>query len=465
MYAQSSHGHDDGDAQEAADCKSRGNRGPYHQNGKVRPPACTKFSEIYICKKLTKSTSARQRGIHTIAIYTEPDSASQHVAQADESHLLSGDATRAYLDGDQIVSIATSAGANAVIPGYGFLSENADFARSVALAGLVFVGPSPQSIEQFGLKHTARELAVNAQVPIVPGSQGLLTGVEDALRAAKELPSYPVMLKSTAGGGGMGLQTCNNEDELKKAFETVQSRGEALFKNAGVFLEKYYPAAHHIEVQVFGNGQGNVAAMGERECSIQRRHQKVIEESPSPFITQKKPDLRQKLRTAAKSLAESVRYASAGTLEFLVDDQTGDFFFLEMNTRLQVEHGITEAVFGVDLVELMLQQADAQLAGKGGLATAAIDDLEQRCKEPKGHAIEARVYAENPVKNFSPSPGLLQKVKWQELSGTRIDTWVRAGITVSPNYGKWYTPKPYVCCTHDLMFRSIVGKDHSARVK
>lgn len=376
--------------------------------------------------------TARQLGIRTVAIYTEPDSASQHVANADESHLLSGDATRAYLDGDQIISIAKSTGAQAIIPGYGFLSENADFARAVARAGMAFAGPSPDSIDQFGLKHTARDLAIKAGVPVVPGTPGLLSSVEDASRAAAEL-GYPVMLKSTAGGGGMGLQTCDTESELQKAFETVQSRGETLFKNAGVFLEKYYPAAHHIEVQVFGNGQGQVATLGERECSIQRRHQKVVEECPSPFVV-KKPALRQKLCAAAKSLAESVQYASAGTLEFLVDDQTGDFFLLEMNTRLQVEHGVTEMVYGVDLVELMLRQADAQLAGKMGLAASDLEALALSCKEPKGHCIEVRVYAENPVKGFSPSPGLLQKVEWHELPGTRIDTWVRAGITVSPNY-------------------------------
>lgn len=372
--------------------------------------------------------------MRAIAIYTEPDSASKHVAEADESHLLSGDATRAYLDGDQIIRIAKSAGAQAIIPGYGFLSENASFVRSVADAGLVFVGPSPESIEQFGLKHTARDLALKAGVPVVPGTQGLLSGVEDAVKAAKDL-GFPVMLKSTAGGGGMGLQACKAEEELRKAFDTVQSRGEALFKNAGVFLERYFPAAHHIEVQVFGNAQGSVATLGERECSIQRRHQKVIEECPSPFIAQKKPELRQKLCSAAKSLAESVHYGSAGTLEFLVDDETGDFFFLEMNTRLQVEHGVTEAVYGVDLVELMLQQADGQLSGREGLTSEAINTLTRACDEPKGHAIEARVYAENPVKDYAPSPGLLQKVQWHELSGTRVDTWVRAGINISPNYG------------------------------
>lgn len=300
---------------------------------------------------------------------------------------------------------------------------------------MVFAGPSPDSIDQFGLKHTARNLAIKAGVPVVPGTPGLLSSVEDASRAAAEL-GYPVMLKSTAGGGGMGLQTCDDESELQKAFETVQSRGETLFKNAGVFLEKYYPAAHHIEVQVFGNGQGQVATLGERECSIQRRHQKVVEECPSPFVV-KKPDLRQQLCAAAKSLAESVHYASAGTLEFLVDDQSGDFFFLEMNTRLQVEHGVTEMVYGVDLVELMLRQADAQLSGKMGLSASELEALALSCKEPKGHCIEARVYAENPVKGFAPSPGLLQKVEWHELPGTRIDTWVRAGITVSPNYGEF----------------------------
>ncbi|KAH8787811.1 putative urea amidolyase [Diaporthe sp. PMI_573] len=377
--------------------------------------------------------TARHLGIKTVAIYTEPDSASQHVAEADISLLLDGDATRAYLDGDQIIQKAKDAGAQAIIPGYGFLSEDANFARSVAAGGLQFVGPSPESIEQFGLKHTARELALAAGVPVVPGTQGLLDDADDAARAADGL-GYPVMLKSTAGGGGMGLQTCGDESELRKAFETVQSRGAALFKNAGVFLEKYYPAAHHIEVQVFGNGQGKVAALGERECSIQRRHQKVIEECPSPFVVQKRPDLREKLCASAISLAGSVKYASAGTLEFLVDDESGAFFFLEMNTRLQVEHGVTEMVYGVDLVELMLRQAEAQLAGRGGLEPAAIDNISRTCQEPKGHAVEVRVYAENPVRDYAPSPGLLQQVTFHELQGTRVDTWVRAGITISPYY-------------------------------
>ena len=225
----------------------------------------------------------------------------------------------------------------------------------------------------------------------------------------------------------MGLLTCQSEADVRQSFATVRSRGEALFKNAGMFIEKYYPSSHHIEVQVFGDGQGKAIHFGERECSIQRRHQKVIEECPSPFVS-KHPGLRQKLGEASVHLAESVHYASAGTIEYLVDDESGDFFFLEMNTRLQVEHGITELCYGVDLVELMLKQADAQLSGKGGL------QLSSEAAAPVGAAIETRVYAENPVKNFAPCPGTLQEVEWKEMSGARIDSWVYRGIKVSANY-------------------------------
>ncbi|KAL2351385.1 allophanate hydrolase subunit 2-domain-containing protein [Cryomyces antarcticus] len=374
--------------------------------------------------------TAKSLNIRTISIYSEADAASRHVSVADEAVLLSGSNSTAYTDGENIIEIATQKGADAIIPGYGFLSENADFARQVKSAGMVWVGPSPEAIEAFGVKHVARGLAEKAGVPIVPGTKGLVENEEEAVKAAEDL-GFPVMLKATGGGGGMGLVTCTTAGEVEEGFKMVKSRGQTLFKNPGVFIERYYPASHHIEVQVFGNGQGDAIHFGERECSIQRRHQKVIEECPSPFV-EKHPGLREKLGNAAISLAESIKYGSAGTVEYLVDDKTGDFFFLEMNTRLQVEHGITELCYDVDLVALMFKQADAELVGKEGLSK---DDLKSRqSSRPHGAAIEARVYAENPVKNYQPSPGLLQKVEWKEIEGSRIDTWVFTGSRVTPIY-------------------------------
>ncbi|KAK6379336.1 hypothetical protein LTS17_006254 [Exophiala oligosperma] len=379
---------------------------------------------VRICK------TARKLGIRTVSIYTSADAASSHVGAADEAVLLEGPDTKGYIDAEQIVGIAKAKGANGVIPGYGFLSENTDFAHQVTQAGMVFVGPSSKCIEDFGIKHTARELAAKANVPIVPGTKGLVKSEDEAVEEAKKL-GFPVMLKATAGGGGMGLLACKDEAEVRKSFKTVQSRGETLFKNADLFIERYYPSSHHIEVQVFGNGQGQAIHFGERECSIQRRHQKVIEECPSPFVV-KHPELREKLGSAAVRLAESINYGSAGTIEYLVDDETGDFFFLEMNTRLQVEHGITELCYGVDLVELMLKQADAELCGKGGLSGQYLKSLQP--KEPKGAAVEVRLYAENPAKDYAPSPGTLQHVSWKDVPGSRIDGWVHTGTKVTSFY-------------------------------
>ncbi|EXJ57359.1 urea carboxylase [Cladophialophora yegresii CBS 114405] len=379
---------------------------------------------VRICK------TARKLGVKTISIYTGADAASAHVGAADEAVLLSGPDAKGYIDGEQIVEIAKSKGADAVIPGYGFLSENTDFAQQVSEAGMVFVGPSSKCIDDFGIKHTARELAAKADVPIVPGTRGLVQSEDEAVEEAKKL-GFPVMLKATAGGGGMGLLTCNNEEEVRQSFKTVQSRGETLFKNSGLFIEKFFPSSHHIEVQVFGNGQGQAIHFGERECSIQRRHQKVVEECPSPFVVER-PELRAKLGDAAVRLAESIRYGSAGTIEYLVDDESGDFFFLEMNTRLQVEHGITEMCYGVDLVELMLKQADAQLSGSGGLDGEYLRNLQP--KGPSGAAIEVRVYAENPAKDYAPSPGTLQHVSWKEVPGSRIDGWIHTGTKVTSFY-------------------------------
>ncbi|KAL9097725.1 MAG: hypothetical protein Q9165_000051 [Trypethelium subeluteriae] len=375
--------------------------------------------------------TGKKLGIRTISIYSEADAVSSHVKAADEAVLLSGNSSTVYTDGEQIIRIAKEKRVDAIVPGYGFLSENAEFARQVKDADVAWVGPSPEAIEAFGIKHTARDLAEKAGVPIVPGTKGLVENEDDAVKAAQSL-GFPVMLKATGGGGGMGLVTCSTAEEVKNGFKMVKSRGQTLFKNPGVFIERYYPSSRHIEVQIFGNGQGEAIHFGERECSIQRRHQKVIEECPSPFV-QKHEGMREKLGDAAVRLAKSIRYGSVGTIEYLVDDNTGDFFFLEMNTRLQVEHGITESCYNVDLVELMLKQADAELAGVGGLSSQELQALQPM--GPNGAAIEARVYAENPLRDHAPSPGLLQEVEWKELGGSRIDTWVFTGSNVTPNYG------------------------------
>jgi urea carboxylase len=379
--------------------------------------------------------TAKRLRVKTIAIYSEADAASQHVRDADEAVLLPGNNATAYTDEAAVLRIAKERGAQAIIPGYGFLSENAHFARLVGDAGLIWVGPSPDAIDAFGVKHTARGLAEKAHVPIVPGTKGLVENEEVATKEAERI-GFPVMLKATGGGGGMGLITCSKSEEVREGFRIVQSRGKSLFKNPGVFIEAFYPASHHIEVQVFGNGQGHAIHFGERECSIQRRHQKVIEECPSPFV-ERQPELRKKLGEAAVRLAESINYGSAGTIEYLVDDKSGDFFFLEMNTRLQVEHGITELCYDVDLVELMLKQADAQLAGKHGLDGKMLKEMQP--SGPTGSAIEARIYAENPLRDYAPSPGLLQKVAWKDVPGSRVDTWVFTGVRITPNYGTTLT--------------------------
>lgn len=279
-----------------------------------------------------------------------------------------------------------------------------------------------------GLKHEARAIAQAANVPVIPGT-GLLESAGAAVAAAKRL-GCPVMLKATGGGGGMGLQICYSEQDVERAFAMVESRATTLFKNSGVFLEKYYPNSRHIEVQVAGNGE-IVVAFGERECSLQRRHQKVIEECPSPFV-ERHPGLREKMLQAAINYASQLKYKSVGTVEFLVDDETADFFFLEMNTRLQVEHGITELCYGVDLVHLMLRQADYEFGGSIGIPSNALKSLGR--PEPLGSAIEARIYAEVPLRDFAPSPGVLQYVHWPEGDGMRVDTWVRSGQRITPLY-------------------------------
>ncbi|KAH8685367.1 urea carboxylase [Tricladium varicosporioides] len=351
-------------------------------------------------------------GIKSVSIYTESDSTSEHADQ----------------DRNNILEICKEYEVDAVIPGYGFLSEDVRAAEKIEKAGIIYVGPSTESILEMGQKHRARALAEAANVPVVPGTK-LLESEEDAIRAATQL-GFPIMLKATGGGGGVGLEVCYDGAAIKTAFAKVKGRGDSLFKNTGVFMERYYPSSRHIEVQIFGNGV-EVIHFGERECSIQRRHQKVIEECPSPFVTAH-PELRRKLTQCATNYAMKLKYKSAGTVEFLVDDITGDFFFLEMNTRLQVEHGITELCYNVDLVSLMLQQADCEKGGKVGISSEFL--LSMQKDGPTGAAIEARVYAEVPFRNFAPSPGLLQKVEWPVGDGIRIDTWVKTGQRIAPYY-------------------------------
>jgi len=355
-------------------------------------------------------------GIRSVAVYSDADRDSAHVRLADEAVALGKAApSESYLRGDLIIQAALRTGAQAIIPGYGFLSENADFAQACEAAGLAFVGPTAQQMRDFGLKHAARELAQQAGVPLAPGS-GLLADLDDARQWAERI-GYPVMLKSTAGGGGIGLTRCEDEAELAAAFESVQRLGKSFFSDAGVFVERFIDQARHVEVQIFGDGRGEVVALGERDCSIQRRNQKVIEETPAPGL----PDAtRARLLEAARRLGRSVGYRSAGTVEFVYDAGRDEFYFLEVNTRLQVEHGITEAVTGVDLVEWMVRTAAGDPPDLG------------RDYPASGAAIEVRLYAEDPLKAFQPSPGVLTEVSFP--ADARIDGWVDTGTEISPHY-------------------------------
>ncbi len=358
----------------------------------------------------------RAMGVESVAIYSDADRSSPHVTLADRAvHLPGNAAAETYLRADLIVAAAKAEGAQAIIPGYGFLAENADFAEQCEAAGIVFIGPTPDQIRRFGLKHASREIAEAAGVPLVPGT-GLLSGLEEAKAAAQRL-GYPVMLKSTAGGGGIGLMRCGDEGELVGAFETVQRLAKNFFKDTGVFLERCIDDARHVEVQIFGDGTGTVAALGERDCSLQRRNQKVVEETPAPNLP---TATRTKLLQAAQQLGAAVGYRSAGTVEFIYDRARDEFYFLEVNSRLQVEHPVTEAVLGIDLVEWMV-----------ATAAGTPPDL-AKPRETKGASIEVRLYAEDPVHDFQPSPGVLTEVVFPK--DARIDGWVATGTEVSPYY-------------------------------
>lgn len=354
--------------------------------------------------------------IKSIAVYSDPDKYAKHVLDADVAIPLHGvSAAETYISIDKIIKAAKDSGAEAIIPGYGFLSENADFSDRCGKEGIVFVGPSGDAIRKLGLKHSAREIAEKAGVPLVPGSD-LVKDAKEAREIAAKL-EYPIMVKSTAGGGGIGLQKVDSEADIERVFQTVQHQGKSYFGDPGVFLERFVEDARHVEIQMFGDGYGKAIALGERDCSLQRRNQKVIEETPAPNLPE---PTRQKMRKAAESLGSSMNYKGAGTVEFIYDERRDEFYFLEVNARLQVEHPITEMVTGLDLVEWMLY-----------IAADTPPDFSQEIVVT-GASMEARLYAENPVKDFMPSPGQLTEVKFPKWA--RIDGWVEKGTVISAEY-------------------------------
>lgn len=358
----------------------------------------------------------KKLGIQSIAVYSNPDKYAQHVLDADIAIPLHGvSAAETYISIDKIINAAKESGAEAIIPGYGFLSENADFSDRCGKEGIVFVGPSGDAIRKLGLKHSAREIALKAGVPLVPGSD-LVPDAKTAKEIAAKL-EYPIMVKSTAGGGGIGLQKVDSEKDIERVFQTVQHQGKSYFGDPGVFLERFVENARHVEIQMFGDGFGKAIAIGERDCSLQRRNQKVIEETPAPNLPEA---TRARMRKAAESLGSIMNYKCAGTVEFIYDEKRDEFYFLEVNARLQVEHPITEMVTGLDLVEWMLY-----------IAADNAPDFNQKINI-NGASMEARLYAENPVKDFMPSPGQLTEVKFPEWA--RIDGWVSKGTIISAEY-------------------------------
>jgi len=372
-----------------------------------------------IATRIIRTLKAMQ--ITSVVIYAEADRDSLHVSQADESYSLgTGTATETYLNQDKLFEIAHKSGIEAIHPGYGFLSENPDFVNRCERENIVFLGPTTEQMAAFGLKHSARKLAEKNNVPLLPGTE-LLNNIEQALDAADKI-KYPVMLKSTAGGGGIGMQLCWDAHELKKAFDSVKRISESNFSNNGIFLEKFVEHARHIEVQVFGDGSGNIITLGERDCSTQRRNQKVIEETPAPNI----PDnVRQDMQSVAKRLCAAINYRSAGTVEFVYNQDEDQFYFLEVNTRLQVEHGVTEQVYGIDLIDWMVRLGCNELP--------PLSKFEDKLTL-QGHSIQMRLYAEDPNKNFQPCAGLLSEVEFPISDGKaiRIDHWIESGLEVSP---------------------------------
>jgi acetyl-CoA carboxylase biotin carboxylase subunit len=379
------------------------------------------FTKILIANRgeiaLRIIRTCREMGIKTVAVYSTADKDSLHVKFADEAVCIGGPkSAESYLNIPHIMAACEITNADAVHPGYGFLAENAKFAQICADHGIKFIGPTPDMINSMGDKITAKKTMIKAGVPVVPGGEGLLESVEAAKKLAKEIV-YPVIIKATAGGGGKGMRVVWNESEIEKAFNDAKMEAAASFKNDGLYMEKFVEEPRHIEIQVAGDQYGNVCHLSERDCSIQRRHQKLVEESPSPFMT---PDLRQRMGDAAIKAASAINYESVGTIEFLVDKHR-NFYFMEMNTRIQVEHCVTEEVVSYDLI-------------KEQIKIAAGEKISGKNYEPKLHAIECRINAEDPYNDFRPSPGKITVLHTPGGHGVRVDSHVYAGYVIPPYY-------------------------------
>lgn len=363
--------------------------------------------------------ACRELGIETVAIYSSADKDALHVQLADEAYCVGPAAAKlSYLHIPSIMSVATLRGVDAVHPGYGFLSENSDFAEACDACGITFIGPSPSAIEQMGDKAVAKETMRRAGVPVVPGSDGLVSGVDEAVEIAQAI-GYPVIIKATAGGGGRGIRVVNDEKTLRQAVDAASREAEASFGNGGIYIEKYIERMRHVEVQILADRHGNVIHLGERDCSVQRRLQKLVEEAPCPVLSER---MRKRMGEAAVAAARAVDYVGAGTIEFIYTDDE-EFYFMEMNTRIQVEHPVTEWVTGVDLVREMI------LAAAGEPLSVSQEDIVMR-----GHAIECRINAEDPMRQFAPSPGTITSYLAPSGNGVRVDSACYSGYTIPPYY-------------------------------
>lgn len=364
--------------------------------------------------------ACKDLGLHTVAIYSEGDKEALHTQIADEAYCVGPTQSKdSYLNIPNILSIATSTGCDAVHPGYGFLAENGDFAELCEACQLKFVGPSYESIQKMGIKDVAKDEMINANVPVVPGSDGLVDSIEDAKKTAEEI-GYPVIIKATAGGGGKGIRVARDEKELENGYKMTQQEAETAFGNGGLYLEKFIENFRHIEFQIIGDQFGNVIQLGERDCTIQRRMQKLVEEAPSPILT---PEKRHEMGQASIRAAKAVNYENAGTIEYIYDLDTDEYYFMEMNTRIQVEHPVTEMVTGINLVKLQL------LVAMGEPLPFTQDDI-----KINGHAMEFRINAENPYKNFMPSPGKITQYLAPGGYGVRIESACYTNYTIPPYY-------------------------------